>query len=567
MCCAIALVEIKRDSAAIRTPCVCAPCFSSPHYTPPPKVTSKHNAESRVLGRPQQKRHGRRDAHATGLHIHGFFPVILEHQIWIYGLTLLSYNNSDIPLKYLSSVSSPPSDFSSAVLHLTCHRHSPTVEGLDSLGLNTSSPGFFSALQRQMEKQLLADPEMMCHVLGSPLVQSTLSSSSPQLTRQLILSNPQTQQLLQTNPEVGDMLNNPNVIAQILELARNPEMIQEMMRNQDRALGNLQPAQGNSETITGGCDGLQKTEIQEHGLNLSQVQIISAVFFFGHPSSCVFSYSFCSPLYSPSQIQIGANRVAASSRGNSPPTRKDREQTHSSSHWTDPLSKLTSPPITDPSSQKTITGGMQSLLEEITANPGLMESLLSGPYVSSLLKSLSQTPDLAAQMLLSHPLFSGNPQLQQQMREELPVFLQQMQNPELLSAMLNPKAMEAVLQIQQGLQTLASEAPALIPVVGLGGTGTSVNAAPEVPSDTVLNNQSGSGPQVATVTEQQQQFVQQMLQALASTNHGVHREEVKFQEELDQLSSMGFRDRQANIQALINTRGDVTAAIEHLLSH
>ncbi|XP_029916998.1 ubiquilin-1-like [Myripristis murdjan] len=410
------------------------------------------------------------------------------------------------------------------------------VEGLDSLGLNTSSPGFFSALQRQMEKQLLADPEMMCHVLGSPLVQSTLSSSSPQLTRQLILSNPQTQQLLQTNPEVGDMLNNPNVIAQILELARNPEMIQEMMRNQDRALGNLQPAQGNSETITGGCDGLQKTEIQEHGLNLSQ-------------------------------IQIGANRVAASSRGNSPPTRKDREQTHSSSHWTDPLSKLTSPPITDPSSQKTITGGMQSLLEEITANPGLMESLLSGPYVSSLLKSLSQTPDLAAQMLLSHPLFSGNPQLQQQMREELPVFLQQMQNPELLSAMLNPKAMEAVLQIQQGLQTLASEAPALIPVVGLGGTGTSVNAAPEVPSDTVLNNQSGSGPQVATVTEQQQQFVQQMLQALASTNHGVHREEVKFQEELDQLSSMGFRDRQANIQALINTRGDVTAAIEHLLSH
>lgn len=39
-----------------------------------------------------------------------------------------------------------------------------------------------------------------------------------------------------------------------------------------------------------------------------------------------------------------------------------------------------------------------------------------------------------------------------------------MQSPELLSALLNPRAMEAVLQIQQGLQTLATEAPALIPV-------------------------------------------------------------------------------------------------------
>lgn len=66
-----------------------------------------------------------------------------------------------------------------------------------------------------MESQLLADPEMMRRVLGSPFVQSTLSASGPQLTRQLILSNPQIQQLLQTNPEVGDMLNNADVITQV----------------------------------------------------------------------------------------------------------------------------------------------------------------------------------------------------------------------------------------------------------------------------------------------------------------------------------------------------------------
>lgn len=57
---------------------------------------------------------------------------------------------------------------------------------------------------------------------------------------------------------------------------------------------------------------------------------------------------------------------------------------------------------------------------------------------------------------------------------------------------------------------------------GLGNTGDGVNASPELASDPVLNGQSGSGPGVATVTEQQQQqFVQQMLQALANSNYRV----------------------------------------------
>uniref|UniRef100_A0A3Q3KY11 STI1 domain-containing protein n=1 Tax=Mastacembelus armatus TaxID=205130 RepID=A0A3Q3KY11_9TELE len=184
---------------------------------------------------------------------------------------------------------------------------------------------------------------------------------------------------------------------------------------------------------------------------------------------------------------------------------------------------------------------MQSLLEDIMASPGLMENLLSGPYINTLLNCLGQNPELAAQMLLSHPLFSGNPQLQQQMRQQLPLLLQQMQSPEMVSALLNPRAMEAVLQIQQGLQVLVAEAPALIPVV---------NAVP----DCVLSSQSGNSSQVATVTEQQQQFVQQMLQALANTNNG------EFQQELEHLSSMGSRDRQANLQALISTGGDLTTA-------
>lgn len=38
-----------------------------------------------------------------------------------------------------------------------------------------------------------------------------------------------------------------------------------------------------------------------------------------------------------------------------------------------------------------------------------------------------------------------------------------MQNPEALSVMTNPRAMRALMQIQEGLQTLQTEAPGLMP--------------------------------------------------------------------------------------------------------
>ncbi|XP_028270135.1 ubiquilin-1-like [Parambassis ranga] len=406
------------------------------------------------------------------------------------------------------------------------------VEGLDSLGLANSGPDFFSALQQQMESQLLANPEMLHRVLCSLFIQSTLCTSNPQLTRQLILSNPQIQELLQTNPEVEDMLNNTDVIAQVLELIRNPDLIEEVMQNE--ASDSMQAEPSNAETITVQSDGLQKTaaKTQEQSLKLSQVK-------------------------------TRVPPVEITSPGN-PQTAEGEQTSPFSSHSTDPLRELTATATPASASQSSTTAGMQSLLEEITASPGLMESLLSGPYVSSLLNCLSHNPELAAQMLLSHPLFSGNPQLQQQMRQQIPLLLQQMKSPELLAAMLNPRAMEALLQIQQGLQTLASEAPALIPASALGHIGDGVEPAPP---ESKVNSQSGSGPQVAIVTEQQQKFVHQMLQALATgTNNKVCPEEADFQEQLEQMSSMGFRDRKANLQALISTGGDLTTAIQYLLS-
>merc|ERR1719458_1324768 len=64
--------------------------------------------------------------------------------------------------------------------------------------------------------------------------------------------------------------------------------------------------------------------------------------------------------------------------------------------------------------------------------------------------------------------------------------------------------------------------------------------------------------------EQFSQFMTQMMGQMRAGNPEQAPEE-RFASQLDQLASMGFVDRQANIQALIATMGDVNAAVERLL--
>ncbi|XP_032932224.1 ubiquilin-1-like isoform X2 [Catharus ustulatus] len=430
--------------------------------------------------------------------------------------------------------------------------------GLSNLGLNASN---FSELQSQMQQQLMSNPEMMVRLMENPFVQSMLSN--PDLMRQLIMANPQMQQLEQRNPEISRMLNNPDIMRQTLELARNPAMMQEMMRNQDRALSNL-------ESIPGGYNALRHmyTDIQDPMLNAAQEQ------FGGNPFASLVSNESSGGDSQPSQTE---NRdplpnpwTPQSSSQNSTSTSTSGESSGSSNvgnSTSASMGQSSTIPNWGPGLGVGVfnTPGMQSLFQQITENPQLMQNMLSAPYMRSMMQSLSQNPDLAIQMMLNNPLFAGNSQLQEQMRQQLPTFLQQMQNPDTLSAMSNPRAMQALLQIQQGLQTLAVEAPGLIPGLnpGLGGLGsTAAPTGSTVPSSIPIENTS---PVSGATEPGHQQFVQQMLQALAGTNAQLQNAEVRFQQQLEQLTAMGFLNREANLQALMATGGDISAAIERLL--
>ncbi|XP_036414171.1 ubiquilin-4 [Colossoma macropomum] len=427
------------------------------------------------------------------------------------------------------------------------------LSSLAGLGMGSAN---FMELQQQMQRQLMSNPEMLSQIMENPLVQNMMSN--PDLMRQMIMANPQMQQLMERNPEISHMLNNPELMRQTMELARNPAMMQEMMRNQDRALSNL-------ESIPGGYNALRRmyTDIQEPMFSAAREQ------FGNNPFSALGGNTDGSGAQ-PSRTE---NREPLPNPWGPPDTTSSGTGTGTGTTTTSTTSSTT-PSVSNPlgvGSSSLGNGifnspGMQSLMQQISENPQLMQNMLSAPYMRSMMQSLAQNPEIASQVLLNNPLFAGNPQLQEQMRHQLPVFLQQMQNPEALSVMTNPRAMQALMQIQQGLQTLQTEAPGLMPSLfpgGMpGGIPTGVNVTPENPPPP--SSGQGSTPAAGT-NPTQQQLMQQMLQMFAGGSASTQTPEVRFQQQLEQLSAMGFINREANLQALIATGGDINAAIERLL--
>ncbi|KAM9353440.1 ubiquilin-4 [Symphorus nematophorus] len=199
----------------------------------------------------------------------------------------------------------------------------------------------------------------------------------------------------------------------------------------------------------------------------------------------------------------------------------------------------------------------QQVQGQLMSNPQMLSQIMGNPMVQNMMSN----PDLMRQM------FAGNPQMQQLMQQNPevsrvfnnPELMRQLQNPETLSMLTNPRAMQALIQIQQGLQTLEAEVPGFMS--RSAGLTVPLSAGGSIPPE------SPRPPAMATGSSpSQQQLMQQMLQMFAGGGASLPTPEVRFQQQLDQLNAMGFINREANLQALIATGGDVNAAIERLLA-
>ncbi|KAG0024335.1 hypothetical protein BGZ82_010490 [Podila clonocystis] len=93
------------------------------------------------------------------------------------------------------------------------------------------------------------EQNMLSTLLDNPAIRDMMAN--PEVVRRMMMSNPQTREVMENNPEVAQMLNDPSFLRQSLDMARNPKLMKQALRNNDRALSNL-------EMIPGGFNHLRR---------------------------------------------------------------------------------------------------------------------------------------------------------------------------------------------------------------------------------------------------------------------------------------------------------------------
>lgn len=435
------------------------------------------------------------------------------------------------------------------------------LAGMEALGAGSNT---FMDLQARMQNELLNNGDMLRSLMDNPLVQQMMNN--PETMRQLITSNPQMQDLMQRNPEISHMLNNPDLLRQTMELARNPSMLQELMRSHDRAMSNL-------ESVPGGYSALQRIyrDIQEPMMN-------AATESFGrNPFAGLVEGSG-------GGSAAGVNPQQGTENRNPLPNPwggGTGNRTGGTGGQSNNVGGANARSGDQPPNNVLNTPAMRSLLQQMADNPALMQNLLNAPYTRSMMESMSQDPDMATRLLGTSPLLANNPQLQDQVRQMMPQFMQQMQNPDVMNMLTNPEAINAILQIQQGMEQLRSAAPNLVGTLGIPPPPPGINNASTGPAsasasadpasgDGSTNNGTGSNstspvsaanvagtPGTGTPTlapgggpnaQLFNDFMMRMLNGMSNNADSTQPPEVRYQSQLEQLASMGFANREANLQ-------------------
>lgn len=332
------------------------------------------------------------------------------------------------PRQQESGPQRPPADINATPFSLGSLGGLP---GLEQLGMGSSS---FMEMQNRMQNELLSNPDMLRQVLDNPLVQRLMND--PEDMRAFLTRNPQMQELMERNPEINHMLNNPELLRQTMELARNPSMLQELMRSHDRAISNL-------ESIPGGYNALQRMyrDIQEPMLSATAEQFSRNPF-----AGLVDNTSVNNPQQGTENREPLPNPWGG---GGGPRTGTTTTTTNTTN-------------TTTPGRNVLNNAAMSSLIQQMSENPQLMQSMLMAPSTQNILGQLTANPNMASSILAENPVIAQNPVLQDQMRNMMPQIIEQLRNPDIQNIMANPQALNAILQIHQGMETLRQTAPSFI---------------------------------------------------------------------------------------------------------
>uniref|UniRef100_A0A8C6XXG4 Ubiquilin 1 n=1 Tax=Naja naja TaxID=35670 RepID=A0A8C6XXG4_NAJNA len=411
------------------------------------------------------------------------------------------------------------------------------VTGMNVLDLNAQDVSDFVS---EAQEQDTTRQELIIEVMQHPFVQNLFGDTEQ--VRQMIMSVPQMQQLAEQNPEINHILNNSEFLREMIDVATSPAVMDEIIRNHDRALSNL-------ESTPGGYSALQQlyNDIEVPMLNAVQAQFQGNSF---PLSEAKPSPGGISPLSRTENREPLPNPWAPQPNSSGGDNICNGDLSNAGNGTEQGYILLALGPGVRPGPSK--TESIQNMVHQLTDNLEFMQN------ISNALTK----PNGPTQMFLSHcnsPMRNEAPP-PQEWAQQLPSKLAKSASALLLT---NPRAVQALLQLQMSLLVLTREVPDFLqaltdPDVDLEsmedsdeGDSPSSEAESFISIEESLELESNASKADDEEKEEEEDMEQQAPEAL-------------YQIQLEQLRAMGFPNQELNLQALMDTEGDISLAIEKL---
>lgn len=406
---------------------------------------------------------------------------------------------------------------------------------LNQTNPNSSDP--MEQMHAQVQQQMMQNPEMMQQMMNSPIMQNMMSN--PEMLRGMMRMNPRMNQLMEQRPEIARMLEDPEVIQQSMRMMQNPELMREMVRNQDRAMGNL-------DVMPGGHQALMRAHEE-------LVDPIHAAMSGSHGAASAADQ----PTYNNTAAE--PNNEALPNPWGAPAS----APTSAPAVTPPPMSAAAPAPAAAPASAA--PNPMQQMMQQMMNNPAMMQGMMGNPAMQQMPNAPPAAP--------FQPGGAAPNAFQQRIQQVLndPAMMQramamttQMWNAQ------NPGAPPPITQTDVDAVTSGG---------ALGGPpqNTGVLGGPP-PTPGALG---GPPPSFAGANPMQQMMqqmmgnpamMQQMQQQMNGGQQGGQPEvseavlRARFASQLMQLAGMGFTDESTCLRALAQHNGRLDSAIDVLLS-
>uniref|UniRef100_A0A670ICN7 Ubiquilin 1 n=1 Tax=Podarcis muralis TaxID=64176 RepID=A0A670ICN7_PODMU len=397
------------------------------------------------------------------------------------------------------------------------------VTGMNVLGLSSMD---VSDIVGEAHEQDMTRQELISEVMQHPFVQNLFGDTEQ--VRQMIMSVPQMQQLAEQNPEINHILNNSEFLREMIDVATSPAVMDEIIRNHDRALSNL-------ESIPGGYSALQQlyNDIEAPMLNAVQAQFQGNTF---APSENKPPSGGISPLARTENREPLPNPWAPQPNNSGGDNFCNSDLNGTNNDAGQGYILLALGPGVRPELSK--SESIQNMVHQLTENLEFMQNMSN---------ALSK-PDGPTQLFLSHcnSPESNDASLPQGWVQQLPAKLERSEAAALLT---NPRAVQALLQLQMSLLTLTREVPDFLQAL----------TDPDVEPESMEDSDEGESP-----SSEAGSFISADESLELESKMDQQAPVVLYQMQLQQLQMMGFQNQELNLQALIDTDGDIGAAVEKL---